>query len=78
MIYNLGDWLFFDQWWLREVDAQLVKVKGWGERRWYINGQGQTFAMIEGPVEFRVGDPATDPERNGGDLTVRRIGIPRR
>src|SRR5262249_3601359 len=61
-----------------EVDAQLVKVKDWDERRWYINDQGQTFAVIEGPVEFRIGDPATDPERIGSELTLRRIGIPRR
>ena len=48
-----------------------------GERRWYINNQCQTFAVIEGPVEFRMGDPATDTERIGTELT-RRIGIPRR
>ena len=46
---------------LKEADAQLMKVKKWGERRWYVNGQGQTFAVIEGPVEFRMGSPSTEP-----------------
>ena len=40
---------------VKEVDAQLVKVNDWGDRRWFINSQGQTFAVIEGPVEFRLG-----------------------
>ena len=52
---------------LKELDAQLMKVKDWGERRWFVNGQGQTFAVIEGPVEFRMGSPPTEPERNGRD-----------
>ena len=37
---------------LKEVDVQLMKLKDWGERRWFVNGQGQTFAVIEGPVGF--------------------------
>ena len=52
---------------LKEVDAQLMKVKEWGERRWFVNGQGQTFAVIEGPVEFRMGSPPTETERDDDD-----------
>ena len=48
---------------LKELDAELMKVKDRGERRWYVNSQGQTFAVIEGPVEFRMGSPPTEPER---------------
>ena len=40
-----------------------MKVKDWGDRRWYVNGQGQTFAVIDGPVEFDMGSPPTEPER---------------
>ena len=47
---------------LKELDAQLMKLKDWGERRWFVNGQGQTFAVIEGPVEFRMG--RRRPRRN--------------
>jgi formylglycine-generating enzyme required for sulfatase activity/tetratricopeptide (TPR) repeat protein len=31
-------------------------------RQWYVNGQGQTFTLIRGPVEFRMGSPHTDPD----------------
>jgi formylglycine-generating enzyme required for sulfatase activity len=55
----------------------LVKVKTRGERRWFINGQGQTFAVIEGPVEFLMGSPPTDPDRFPGEAIQHRI-IPRR
>jgi len=55
-----------------------MKVKDWGERRWFINAQGQTFAVIEGPVEFRMGSPPPDTERIGGNQPLRRMGIPRR
>ena len=48
---------------LKELDAELMKLKDWGERRWYVNGQGQTYAVIEGPVEFRMGSPPTEPDR---------------
>ena len=63
---------------LKELDAELMKLKDWGERRWYVNGQGQTYAVIEGPVEFRMGSPPTDPYRNAKVKTPRRIVIPRR
>ena len=49
---------------LKEVDAELMKVKDRGDRRWYVNGQGQTFAVIEGPVEFRMGSPPIEPDRS--------------
>ena len=48
---------------LKELDAELMKLKDWGDRRWYVNSQGQTFAVIEGPVEFRMGSPPTETER---------------
>jgi hypothetical protein len=31
--------------------------------RWYVNGQGQTMAVIPGPAEFRMGSPAWEPGR---------------
>ena len=49
---------------LRNLDAELSKLKDRGNRRWYVNSQGQTFAVIEGPVEFRMGSPPTEPERS--------------
>jgi hypothetical protein len=63
---------------IKELDAELMKVKDWGDRRWFVNSQGQTFAVIEGPVEFRMGSPPTDTERFPGNEPPRRMAIPRR
>ena len=63
---------------LKELDAELMKLKDWGERRWYVNGQGQTYAVIEGPVEFRMGSPPTETERSAENEPPRRMAIPRR
>jgi formylglycine-generating enzyme required for sulfatase activity len=62
---------------LTAIDAELSKMKDRGNRRWFVNGQGQTFAVIEGPVEFRMGSPPTERDRNP-DETPRRVTIPRR
>ncbi|MGO9462634.1 MAG: protein kinase domain-containing protein [Isosphaeraceae bacterium] len=63
---------------LKAADTELIPLKDRGERRWFINSQGQTFAVIAGPVEFRMGSPPTEPDRwKGTELPHRRI-IPRR
>jgi formylglycine-generating enzyme required for sulfatase activity len=62
---------------LKAVDTELGKLKDRGDHRWYVNGQGQTYAVIEGPVEFRMGSPPTEPDRRF-DETPRRVVIPRR
>jgi formylglycine-generating enzyme required for sulfatase activity len=63
---------------LKELDAELMKRPDRGDRRWFVNSQGQTFVVIEGPVEFRMGSPPTEPERIAGNETPRRVVIPRR
>jgi formylglycine-generating enzyme required for sulfatase activity len=54
---------------LRETDKILAK-RGVPQtedgRRWYINGQGQTFVVIPGPVEFVMGSPPAEVDRWGG------------
>jgi formylglycine-generating enzyme required for sulfatase activity/tetratricopeptide (TPR) repeat protein len=62
---------------LKEADAQLIKQNNRDKFRWFVNGQGQTFAVIKGPVEFRMGSPLTDTERIPGNEPPRRIIIPR-
>jgi serine/threonine protein kinase/formylglycine-generating enzyme required for sulfatase activity len=63
---------------LKELDVQLMKQKDRGDRRWFVNSQRQTFAVIEGPVEFRMGSPPTEPDRfSVSEIPHRRI-IPRR
>ena len=54
-----------------------MKVKDWGDRRWFVSSQGQTFAVIEGRVEFRMGSPLNEPDRFGHEIPHRRV-IPRR
>ena len=54
-----------------------MKVKDRGDRRWFVNSQGQTFAVIEGQVEFDMGSPPTEPDRYS-DETQHRVQIPRR
>jgi formylglycine-generating enzyme required for sulfatase activity len=54
---------------LGEIDMALAKrgaPRPEGGGRWYINGQGQTFVLIPGPVEFVMGSPRTEAERWGG------------
>jgi serine/threonine protein kinase/formylglycine-generating enzyme required for sulfatase activity/tetratricopeptide (TPR) repeat protein len=62
---------------LEEADAELMKVKDRGNRRWFVNGQGQTYAVIEGPVEFRMGSPRSEPGHLSQEVPHRRV-IPRR
>ncbi len=69
----LGQWGQRDR--LREIDRELARrdqdVAGRGRlppegRRWYVNGQGQTMGIVPGPVEFWMGLPRTEAEREGG------------
>jgi len=39
---------------LDEIDQQLATGKPEGNRRWFVNGQGQTMVVIPGPVEFMM------------------------
>ena len=63
---------------LKAADAELSGLKDKGHRRWFVNRQGQTFAVIDGPVEFRFGSPPAEPNRNAAMETPRRLVIPRR
>jgi hypothetical protein len=47
------------------------------ERRWYTNGEGQTFALIDGPVELQMGSAPTDLERDTISENPRHMVIPR-
>ena len=62
---------------LKAADTGLIKLKEHGGRRWLVNSQGQTFALIEGPVEFTMGSPPTEPDRDSNEESHRRL-IPRR
>ena len=55
-----------------------MRRKDPGDRRWYVNSQGQTLALIDGPVEFQMGSPLNEPGRSPDDETLHRQTIPRR
>ena len=63
---------------LEAIDADLSQLKDRGDRRWYVNGQGQTFVAIDGRVDFLIGSPDTDSERVAASEPVHRVTIPRR
>jgi serine/threonine protein kinase/formylglycine-generating enzyme required for sulfatase activity len=45
-----------------------------GSAQWYVNCQGQTMAVVVGPVEFAMGSPSYEPDRfNDEQLHRRRI-----
>jgi formylglycine-generating enzyme required for sulfatase activity len=58
--------------------AELTTLKNRGKRLWYVNGEGQTYAVIEGPVEFRMGAPPTEPDRVPGNEPLWPMRIRRR
>jgi formylglycine-generating enzyme required for sulfatase activity len=80
-IHGAAEWTLW-QWKqqekLNELDSELIKVKDWGERRWFVNGRGQTFAVIEGPVEFRMGSPPTEQDSLAMTETLRWVMVSRR
>ena len=63
---------------VKAIDVELAKLKDRGNRRWYVNGQGQTFVLVEGPVEFRMGSPPTETERDPVNEPPLHVAIPRR
>lgn len=44
---------------LKPIAQELKSGKVAGLRRWYVNGQGQTFAVVTGPVQFDMGEEPT-------------------
>jgi formylglycine-generating enzyme required for sulfatase activity/serine/threonine protein kinase len=61
-------------------DAQARDHKPDAQARqatWFVNSQGQTFTLIRGPVEFRMGSPLWEPERIAANEKPHRRIIPR-
>ncbi len=58
--------------------ASSIDLSARGDRRWYVNRLGQSFAVIDGPVDFTMGSPANEPERDSASEPPRRMTIPRR
>jgi eukaryotic-like serine/threonine-protein kinase len=59
-----------------EIDAKL-RGKDKGDRRWYVNRQGQTLVLTQGPVEFRMGSPPNEPDGLSSETPDHKRLIPR-
>jgi serine/threonine protein kinase/formylglycine-generating enzyme required for sulfatase activity/tetratricopeptide (TPR) repeat protein len=46
---------------LKAIEQELAAEGPADGRHWYVNRQGQTLAVVAGPVEFRMGSPTDDP-----------------
>jgi formylglycine-generating enzyme required for sulfatase activity len=42
------------------------------DRRWYVNPEGQTMVLVDGPVEFQMGSPDSDPDHQKEETYHRR------
>ena len=47
------------------------------KRDWFVNGEGQTYAVVRGPVEFTLGSPETEPGRSEANELPHRKRIGR-
>lgn len=57
------------------IQQILIKEKEKSPPQWYVNGQGQTMIVIPGPVEFMMGSPLTEANRQKSETQhKRRIG----
>jgi formylglycine-generating enzyme required for sulfatase activity len=48
---------------LEQMDQELKQRDPSRKRSWYVNGQGQTFSVVQGPVGFRMGSPPSEADR---------------
>ena len=53
---------------LDDIDRELTDREPPEGRHWYVNGQRQTFAVVRGPVEFRMGSPETEADRDANEI----------
>jgi serine/threonine protein kinase/formylglycine-generating enzyme required for sulfatase activity len=60
---------------LQHILQDLANNPGKAKPHWFVNGQGQTFVVLSGPVEFQMGSPATEEDRHPEEIRhQQRIG----
>jgi len=57
---------------LESIKRTLAKEKEKTPPHWYVSAQGQTMVVIPGPVEFLMGSPLTEADRDGNELQHKR------
>jgi serine/threonine protein kinase/formylglycine-generating enzyme required for sulfatase activity len=61
---------------LKQAEKKLVSRRRVSDRRWYVNGEGQTMVTIPRPGEFWMGSPGSEPGRVAQEEAMRRTRIP--
>ena len=77
-IHGVAEWTLW-KWGQQDNSRDRRRVEegqGPGDRRWFVNGQGQAFAVIDGPVETMQGSPPTEPERDHATEHISGVVIP--
>ena len=59
------------------VGPQLPAPRVAVGKNWFVNGEGQTYAVVRGPVEFTLGSPETEPGRTAENESAHRKRIGR-
>src|SRR5271168_4600417 len=74
--WTLREWGKADR--LETSGARSIDDNSRGNRRWFGNRDGLTFSVVDGPVEFAIGSPPTEPNHNSDTERQREIVVPRR
>lgn len=53
----------------RKIDEKVAAGEAEGDRRWYVNRQGQTMVILSGPAESLRGPRATEPSPNADEMS---------
>jgi serine/threonine protein kinase/formylglycine-generating enzyme required for sulfatase activity len=59
---------------LDRIRQGLAMAKDQSSPQWYVNGQGQTFVVIPGPVEVQMGSSLVNEQNDNQPLHTRWIG----
>jgi formylglycine-generating enzyme required for sulfatase activity/tRNA A-37 threonylcarbamoyl transferase component Bud32 len=85
-LHSAIDWLLRQKWGkakeLADIDAALAGLAKTSDpvradRDWFVNRQGQTYAVIRGPIEFVMGSPPAEPRRDAVNEPTHRKRIGR-
>ncbi len=52
---------------VKQVDGELAQQKPQPGQRWFVNGQRQTFTLVDAPVQFMIGSPESEPGRSSDE-----------
>jgi serine/threonine protein kinase/formylglycine-generating enzyme required for sulfatase activity len=66
-VHSASEWLL-RRWKMSDRLAPIQAGTGWApavisKPRWYVNGQGQTFAVVPAPGQFEIGSPPDERQR---------------